>query len=49
MNAEILSVGTEILLGDIVNTNGRVISPGDWLNWEWEYITRPLWETIPRG
>ena len=28
MNAEILAVGTEILLGDIVNTNAQFISQG---------------------
>ena len=28
MNAEILSVGTEILLGDIVNTNAEYIARG---------------------
>ena len=28
MNAEILAVGTEILLGDIVNTNAQYIAQG---------------------
>ena len=28
MNAEILAVGTEILLGDIVNTNAQYIAKG---------------------
>ena len=28
MNAELIAVGTEILLGDIVNTDAQVISQG---------------------
>ena len=45
--AEIIAVGTEILLGDIVNTDAQLISqvcP----SWASMYSTRPLSVTIRR-
>ena len=46
MNAEILAVGTELLMGQIANTNAQYIS-GRLPDVGMEYITTVLWEIIP--
>lgn len=48
MTAEILCVGTELLLGDIVNTNAAYIARS-WPELELTCTIRPWWEIIRSG
>ena len=48
MKAEIIAVGTELLLGQIVNTNAHICHKG-WLSWASMCISRPLLVTMPAG
>lgn len=48
MIVEIISVGTEILLGNIVNTNAAYLAENV-LPWDYPVIIRPLWEIMKSG
>ena len=54
-HAEIIAVGTELLLGNIANTDAQMLSKGRrscrrrWPPWAWMCCTTPWWATTPNG
>lgn len=48
MVVELISVGTELLLGNIVNTNAAFLAENV-RGWACRVIIRPLWEIIGKG
>lgn len=47
MTAEIICVGTELLLGNIVNTNAAYLAES-WRESDWTVTTRQWWEIMWR-